>query len=52
MRQSLSIEQAKEIKQVDKCPICGADLVESTFSEDGEEIGCRKCSKGCGWFGS
>ncbi len=52
MRQSLSIEQAKELKLQDKCPTCGAEIEEFMFKEDGEEFTGRKCKKRCGYWGS
>ncbi len=52
MRVSMTIDQAKEQKLHDKCPNCKSDLINSTFSEDGEQISCRRCSKKCGWWGS
>ena len=52
MKKQVSMEELKEMKRQEKCPSCGAELIEFGFTEDGEEFTGRKCTQGgCFWWG-
>lgn len=53
MHQSLSLEQAKELKTQEVCPTCKNPLKEFIYKDSGEEFIGKKCTKqGCGYWGS
>ena len=53
MRNSVSLQKIKQSKKGKLlCPSCGSKTEDSTYSEEGEEIEIKKCTKsGCFWWG-